>query len=183
MNIFRTTVPLQRFNNDLILDQDQWDTFHKHKYFFDNHTYAHKDIEGSSNDFPTLFYAEFLQRSFVYVVSETVGEYPYPYFSEKTWKAINTGMPFMMINAQYSLTKLKDFGFRTFDDWWDETYDNLTTVADRIDAVVKNLQTLSTLSTKELQSIKLEMLPILEHNQKQLTVLKATDLQNIANLI
>jgi hypothetical protein len=181
--ILRTTIPFTRFNNYLELTPNQQAILVEYANDFFQQTFVDPTIDGNTNDCVTRFNAPFLKQSLIYVITETVGDYPYPYFSEKTWKAIVTGCPFMLINTQYSLAKLKEFGFKTFDQWWDEGYDKKVTVADRIEAVVNELIKLSKLSITELEDLRQEMSPVILHNQKHLEIFTASDLENITNQI
>lgn len=179
----RTTTPFTRVNNDIILNNEQWKVFSLHSPTFSNQNYQHPDITGRNNDVATRFHAEFLNLSLIYVITETVAEYPYPYFSEKTWRAMVTGRPFMMVNAQHSLKKLQEFGFQTFSDWWDESYDEKALAADRIESMVSTLKSLASLSKKELRKLNQDMLPVIQHNQNHLIKFANDDLKNIANQI
>lgn len=183
MTFLHVCKPYSNFNNELCLSKEQQHIFGKHYNLFAGNAYVDPKIQGDTNDIGTRFYAEFLHKSYVYVITETVCEYPYPYFSEKTWRAFNTGVPFMMINAQYSLAKLRDFGFKTFNCWWDESYDVLANGADRIQAIVEQLKSLSELSIEDLVNLRQEMLPTLEYNQRHLAVFAKNDLENIAKSI
>jgi len=179
----RTTTPFTRFNNDITLNTGQWNVFLTHSSKFSEKNYQHPDITGQNNDVTTRFNAEFLNLALVYVITETVAEYPYPYFSEKTWRAMVTGRPFMMVNAQHSLKKLQEFGFLTFSDWWDESYDEKALAADRIESMVATLKSLASLSKKELRKLNQDMLPVIQHNQNHLIKFASDDLENIANQI
>jgi hypothetical protein len=181
--IFRTTVPFVRVNDDLILSAGQRKVLTSHANTFVNRSFTDPQILGSTNDTGTRFRAGFLHYSFVYVVTETVSEYPYVYFTEKTWKAMATGVPFIMINAQNSLLKLQEFGFKTFNKWWDEGYDSKNTGADRIEAAVKILKDLSHLTLDELKLMRHEMDSVIKHNQQHLITFQELDLKNIANQI
>lgn len=180
---FRTTVPFVRVNDDLVLSASQHNVLTTHSSTFANQSFADPQILGSTNDFSTRFRASFLHYSFVYVITETVSEYPYVYFTEKTWKAMATGVPFIMINAQNSLSKLQDFGFKTFNKWWNEDYDIKNTGADRVEAAVKILQDLSQLTLDELKLMRHEMDYVIKHNQQHLITFRELDLKNIANQI
>jgi hypothetical protein len=182
MNL-RTTVPFTRFNNYLDLSADQRNVMAIHSGQFIGKSFVDPIITGDTNDPATRFNAEFLNYSFVYVITETVGDYPYPYFSEKTWKAMSTGSPFIMINAQNSLLKLQEFGFKTFSEWWDEGYDTKNTVADRIEAAVNILNEFSHKSISELQAIRNTMSHVIDYNRHHLTTFQKLDLENITNQI
>ncbi len=179
----RTTTPPSRINDDLILNAHLFDIKLKYQHLFLEKSYKHQIIDGDSNDYDTRFDASFLKKTFVYVITETVSEYPYPYFSEKTWKAMLNKVPFMMVGSQHSLQQLQSFGFRTFSNWWDETYDSLPIAADRIEAMVIELKKLSELSHASLLDIRLEMQSTVDHNFNQIKCFKDKDLDNINNKI
>ena len=179
----RTTTPPTIFNDDLIHDEYSHKLISKHQEFLLEKNYRNPSIVGEKDSKATYFNASFLEKSFVYVITETVSEYPYPYFSEKTWRAILCKMPFMIVGSQHSLKQLKEFGFKTFDKWWDESYDNLLTTKERISHIVKNLEILSKLSLNGLTQIKKSMIPVLHHNYEHIKTFKNTDLENIRNNI
>ena len=47
------------------------------------------------------------------------------FISEKTWKPIMVGHPFIMVGNKNNLKFLKDLGYKTFDKWIDESYDDI----------------------------------------------------------
>jgi len=175
----RTNSPPTRINDDLLLDGRYWDILCAHQENFVGKKFQHNAIQGGIGDAQSRFMAKFLEKGFVYLITETVGDYPYPYFSEKTWKAIVSKVPFMIVGAPRSLYKLQEFGFKTFDHWWKEEYDLLPTVSQRIESVVLELKNLSSLSLLELTQIRREMLPIIEHNYNHLSAFVSNDLANI----
>jgi len=175
----RTTSPASTVNDDLILDQHYWHILLKHQSLFQNQNYQNSVIIGNANDKKTQFSADFFNQCLVYVITETLGEHPYPYFSEKTWKAIVSKTPFMMVNAPGSLKKLQEFGFKTFDHWWDESYDLLPTVAQRIEALVIELKKLSVLDLAQLTQLRNDIKPVIDYNYKHLSCFVETDLDNI----
>ena len=175
----RITKPPVRINDDLIIDDRFWQILCTHQNEFIGNNFHHLSVLGGKNDKDTYFLAPFLKNSFVYIVTETVGDYPYPYLTEKTWKAMVSKVPFMLIGAFGSLSKLQEFGFKTFNSWWNEDYDQLPAVSQRIEAVVKELKILSTLSTTELIEMRKDMAPIINFNFNHLTTFKSNDLVNI----
>lgn len=175
----RTTTPQTRINDDLMLDVCHHDILVKHQHKFVNQTFKHPLIKGFSNDKSTRYVANFLHKCFVYVITETPAEYPCQYFTEKTWKAMSSKMPFIMIGPRYNLRMLRDFGFATFDKWWSEDYDQLDTAAKRIHSATEVLKTLSNLSQDDLKKMSIDMQTVLEHNYNHMAVFVSTDLDNI----
>jgi len=169
-----------RFNNHLYFTKDQQDTlktYHNTLQFFE-HDLCKTDnaCRISFNNF------DFIKKSFVYVITETVAEYPYPYFSEKTWKAINYKVPFLIVGGKGSLHQLRKFGFKTFGDWWNESYDSLNTAADRIDSIVNILKDLSKRSDQELCDIRVAMKDILLYNKKHIAAVFTNEIERLKEL-
>ena len=83
------------------------------------------DGEGSRpNDYNRQIYKDTL----INVVTETHYEpvwnkHHHIFLSEKTWKPIVCKQAFIIIGPQYTLKYLKDLGFKTFGELWDESYD------------------------------------------------------------
>lgn len=179
----RTTTPATRVNDDLILNEHFYDIKLKHRHLFVDKNYQHPLINGGTNDIDTRFISKFLRNTFVYVITETVSEYPYQFFSEKTWKAMLTRMPFMIVGSRNSLCELQSFGFKTFNNWWSEHYDTLPTSAERIESMVIELKNLSKLDSKVLMQMRTEMQSTIDHNFNHIAIFKNNDLDNIKNKI
>jgi hypothetical protein len=104
------------------------------------------------------------QQAFLQVVSETVCNYPSTYISEKTIKPILNKRPFVIVGPAGSLARLQSLGFKTFSDFWDETYDVIDSFEDRITAVVDIVETVCGYSIQELQSLCVKMEDVLNYN-------------------
>lgn len=87
------------------------------------------------------------------------------FFTEKTAKALNTFSPFIILGCSGSLKKLNEIGFKTFNDWWDESYDDETDDDKRIIKIHQLVKTLCKLSESEIETMYSEMIPTLKHNQ------------------
>jgi hypothetical protein len=62
------------------------------------------------------------------------------------------------------LSYLRSYGFKTFGEFWDESYDDITNSADRFSAVLAILEDLCNKPHEELVQMKLAMSEILEYN-------------------
>jgi len=102
--------------------------------------------------------------SLVYVPTETVYFGRRTHITEKTFKAIALEMPFVLVAPAGSLDYMREYGFKTFGDIFDESYDQETNDIQRIEKVVKLLKDLDSLSVKERQQIHRACLPAVEHN-------------------
>jgi hypothetical protein len=64
-------------------------------------------------------------KCFCHVVTETVYDDSRIHITEKTFKPIVLQQPFLIVGNRGALKYLRDYGFRTFGDLWDEGYDDL----------------------------------------------------------
>lgn len=101
--------------------------------------------------------------SLLYLVTETVATGRRLHLTEKTFKPIAMGMPFILIGTKGSLKYLKSYGFKTFEDIWDESYDEAND-DDRIQQIAKLLKNLDSLSIKDKHDLFNRCIPIIEHN-------------------
>jgi hypothetical protein len=88
------------------------------------------------------------------------------WITEKTFKNLYVGKPFIMYSGINSLALLKENGFKTFDPWFDESYDSIVNLYDRLEAIKKEIDRIAQLSYQELTAMQQEMLPVLEHNRR-----------------
>ena len=107
---------------------------------------------------------EHYEKTFLSLVTESNTGKDTIYFSEKTFKPILAKQPFITVASPNSLNKLKELGFKTFDKWWDESYDTEKSYVERIEKIMLIIEKLSKLSNKELLTLRTEMISILNHN-------------------
>ena len=109
---------------------------------------------------------ELHKTSFLHLISETFfyKEYEVRFFSEKTFRPILSLQPFIMISHSHTLNKLKEFGFKTFSDWWDESYDMEEDDSKRINKIFELIEYINTKSLDELKDMYISMIPTLQHN-------------------
>ena len=82
-------------------------------------------------------------ESYFTVVSETLFYERGVYMSEKTFKPIAHCHPFVIVSKEGTLQYLKELGFKTFDDLWDESYDSIIDDSDRMIAVFELIKELA----------------------------------------
>ena len=104
------------------------------------------------------------QSALWHVVSETIFYYPKLHLTEKVFKPIVAKRPFMLVAAPGNLAYLKSYGFKTFDRWIDESYDNEQDNDLRIAKVMAELEKLCQLSEKELSDMHHDMKEVLDFN-------------------
>jgi len=112
------------------------------------------DVDASQNSFvkqqvfspgywgDVIIRAEPYLDTYFSLVSETVHAYPHSFRTEKIWKPIAVGHPWIAVANQGFYRDLHNLGFRTFGDVIDESFDNIEDNDQRLDrvaAVVEDL--------------------------------------------
>lgn len=161
--IFVTTTPFIRINDLFYIDSTGRKIFNQHYKFFQSN-WKDSAITGGSNqnrwDIPAV------QQAFLYVSVETVLQYPYPYLTEKTFRAILHKRPFVILGAQGSLAQIKKLGFKTFDHIWNEDYDSIQDPNRRMRAVIKIVKDIGALSSDQLKDLMYNVQDTVEFNYK-----------------
>ena len=129
-------------------------------------------------------FTSFQDTTFCYIVTETDADNEYTttiseldneihlnnnlfcHLTEKTSRALSSGMPFIIVSHAGSLKLLKKFGFKTFDKWWDESYDDLLNWDARKFTIQDVITYLNSLSLEKCSEMYKEMIPNLIHNRK-----------------
>ena len=109
--------------------------------------------------------SDFQKKSFVNIVTESMYDSGPIHITEKTDKCFSAGQPFLLVSGPYYLKKLKELGFKTFDKWWDESYDLEWDGNLRINLIKDTIKKISFWSIEECEKKYEEMIPILKHNQ------------------
>ena len=104
------------------------------------------------------------QQAFLSIVTETVFHYPTYVLGEKTIKPIVAKRPFVLVSTPGSLRLLRAAGFETFDQWWDESYDDIADPTQRIKAIFAVIDSVLSRPFSELKNMYQEMQPVIEHN-------------------
>jgi hypothetical protein len=107
---------------------------------------------------------KFNQSALWHVVSETVFYYNKLHLTEKIFKPIFSKRPFILVAAPGNLAYLKSYGFRTFDRWIDESYDDEQDHQTRLEKIAVEVEKLCDLSPADLKKMHQEMREILEFN-------------------
>jgi len=100
------------------------------------------------------------------------------YLTEKTMWPIYLKKPFFIFGGYGSLDALKNYGFKTFDKIFDESYQYELHLYTKVDMIVNQLIELNKKSKSEIKSMIDSVQDILNHNQK-LLVSNAKDNANL----
>jgi hypothetical protein len=74
--------------------------------------------------------------------------------------------PFVLVGCAHNLSYLKSYGFKTFDRWWDESYDDIEDDIDRMHAIGQLLADICKNDLTQLTEILHDMNEVLEHNYR-----------------
>jgi len=146
--------------------------------FFDMLPMIFDDTNLDQNQANSYMSKDFL-NTYISVITETL--YNYDLFpSEKIYKTIIMGHPFLVLSSKGFLKMLKDMGYKTFDKWFDESYDNEDSLLLRIEKISREVQKFIQLTHKERGEQLLEMLPILRYNfEKYISDLEDRNFQKL----
>ena len=92
-------------------------------------------------------------ETFLHIITETCYWERKCHLTEKTFKPIILKQPFVLLGCAYNLEYLKSYGFKTFDQWWDESYDYIEDPVRRLQAVADIVKYLDSLSIKQFHLI------------------------------
>lgn len=105
-----------------------------------------------------------IQRALVYIALETTVKYPAPFQSNISFKSISQKRPLIIFGAAGCIKLLKDQGFQTFNQWWDEDYDNEPDIEKRVDMIIEIVKYLASLDLEKSKVMCQEMKSLLDYN-------------------
>lgn len=112
------------------------------------------------------FYAD----SLVSIVTETNFDLPILTSTEKTFKPMREKHPFILVASSGALKALKSIGFKTFDKFWDESYDDITNHNQRMHKIIEVLNYIGSWDQHKILDFKKQAKDIVEHNFNQLKI-------------
>lgn len=122
-------------------------------------------IQGNPNS-DYRFYADFYKKIGIDIVAETVVRYPYPFITEKTYRPIACGRPFIIVGPYKTLDFLRSFGFVTFSSIIDESYDNIYNTEQRFTKICQIIKKFVDRPIEQIISDVKSVKDSLEHNRK-----------------
>jgi hypothetical protein len=87
-------------------------------------------------------------------------------YTEKTWRCLAAAKPFILLNGPGSMAELRNLGFKTYSPIIDESYDSLSNVYERIDAIKKEINRLSNMNDLEWNQTLQLLNQIAEENKR-----------------
>lgn len=86
-------------------------------------------------------------------------------YTEKTWRCLATGKPFVLLCGAGSLSRLRDLGFRTFAPVIDESYDEIDNFHDRVSMICGEIDRLAGISDSDWRSMVKDLYDIAAENR------------------
>ena len=113
----------------------------------------------------SIIHTKMYQDTYFSLICETNVDHPYSYRTEKIYKPILAGHPFIVYSNTGFYRDLRNVGFQTFETIIDESFDDICDDYLRMNYLVKSLKNL--LSTN-LDDFLIKAKPICEHNRNVL---------------
>jgi hypothetical protein len=131
---------------------------------YDQNIHYTYDCDDFENNKAEVLNEDAHSKTFVNIVNESLTNENCVFFSEKIFKPIFMCQPFILFGNPYSLKKLKEIGYQTFDKWWDESYDLETDFTRRLEKIVDVMIEISSWDSHKLYEVTNEMEDVLFHN-------------------
>jgi hypothetical protein len=111
----------------------------------------------------------YYQTSLISVVTETNFENNDIFNTEKIFKPMVHRHPFILVGPYKTLEHLKDMGYKTFSDFWDESYDDIEDPFERLLKIVEICKDIQNWSEVERKTFFYKSMVITTHNYNLLT--------------
>jgi hypothetical protein len=128
------------------------------QYFFHNTSDSLASADYCTHDY---------QTTNLEVVLETLFDDDRLHLTEKILRPIACGHPFILVATQGSLEYLRSYGFKTFHNIIDETYDTIADPAQRLEAVLIEMKRIATLPHDAKQQFYDSLRSIAAYNQQR----------------
>ena len=126
-------------------------------YFPPNTSHSHYSADFNLDDY---------ESTDIEVILETLFDDDRLHLTEKSLRPIACGQPFILAGTYGSLKYLRSYGFKTFNDIWNEQYDNIEDPQERLVAIADLMKTISNWSLKEKSSNLAKAQAITDYNKK-----------------
>ncbi len=127
------------------------------------------DTDGKINNFRTdnAFPKELFLDSVINICSETSFENNELFITEKVLKPILNFQPFILIGPYQYLKELRKLGFKTFGDFWDESYDEIENPKERYMKIRELILNLNKKTIEELNLLYKNVKHICIYNNRK----------------
>ena len=121
---------------------------------------------------------KFYKNSLMSVVTETFFYSNIIHLTEKSFKPIVNHHPFIVVSAPHTLKAIRSFGFKTFGNIIDESYDDIENHQDRFNAILAVIRDMTTWNLKKISKTTNEFKEIVEYNYNLIHSRPHTELNN-----
>ena len=111
---------------------------------------------------------KFYENSLVHIIAETNFFGNIMHLTEKTLKPIMYKQPFIVLGPKDSLKYIRNMGFKTFNDIWDESYDTIVDDMERMYRTIDLIENISKKTEQEKIDISYKVKDIVEFNFEQM---------------
>lgn len=125
----------------------------------DNHTNIVQMCEDKE-----MLARNYYTQSLVSIVTETNFHANEVTLTEKSFKPAKEKHPFILVGSKGAMKSLQSLGFRTFSEFWDESYDNISDPKMRMRAIVDVCKHIGSWNNEQILDFKRKVKPILDHN-------------------
>lgn len=122
-----------------------------------NNAHSHYSAEFDINDY---------EATDIEVVLETLFDDSRLHLTEKSLRPIACGQPFILAGTHGSLEYLRSYGFKTFGDVWDESYDLVEDPAERLTQIAELMKYISNWLPHQRESKMTEARAIADYNRQ-----------------
>ena len=103
-------------------------------------------------------------ESFVDIINETRFAQPTANYSEKVYQAMQYMRPFIVVGPPKTLEYIRSMGFKTFNEFWDESYDDELDHGERLAKIFTLIDQIFSMPNQSQRDLYEKMLPIITHN-------------------
>lgn len=104
--------------------------------------------------------------SAIEIVLETIFDDSRWHLTEKVCRPLACGKPFILVSTMGSLKFLKSYGFKTWEDLIDESYDNIADPLDRLTAIIKEMTRICNIPVDQKKQFWKSLNDIATYNQQ-----------------
>lgn len=137
--------------------------------------YAYYSLFG--NDWGAIYInADAYIDTYFSLVTETVCTHPYSFRTEKIWKPIAMGHPWIAVANRGYYQSMRNLGFQTFNSLIDESFDQIDNDQQRLERIVTVVKDLC---EQNLEHFLAEARPICDHNRQHLALMSESVRQQL----
>lgn len=140
----------------------------------DNPNFSNYPMETSVDPVKHLY-----DNSLVNIVTETYFFSNIIHITEKTYKPIAFMQPFILLGAARSLQHVKNMGFKTFDEFWDETYDLELDNKQRFNKIMLVIESIAKWTEEQRIEFTVKVKDIVDYNVNHLNTMEDIEIDNL----